>query len=201
MLIKNLVGKTITNIYSIIELEHGGLDKGECFIELDNTTVIDIPWGEGEDVYIKDLAPAAKSLFEDLSDIPLYHVNKDNKPIETIAREYQQQKRPLLGRIKRLFGQALIIKDYLPYKIEYNENKLKYIKNRKIVDFLWYEYEIEKGFIELDNGFIITEVTIANNGTGLVGLHYYEDLSFLIKQKGNHILRLKDKINPAIRNL
>ncbi len=193
MLIKNLVGKTITNIYAIIEPEHGGLDKGECFIELDNTIVIDIPWGNNEDVYIKDLVPAAKSLFEDLSDIPLYHVNKENKSIETIASDYQQQKRSLLGRMKKLFGQKVVIKDYLPYKIEYQENKLKYIQNRKIVDFLWYEDEIEKGFIELDNGFIITEITIANNGTGLVGLHYYEDHNSLVKQKGNNILRLKDK--------
>lgn len=197
MLIQNLVGKTITNIYAIIELEHGGLDKGKCFIELDNTIVIDIPWGNSEDVYSKDLVPAAKSLFEDLSDIPLYHVNRNNTSIETIASHYQQRKRSLPGRIKRLFGQKLIIKDYLPYKTEYRENKLKYIQNRKIVDFFWYEDEIEKGFIELDNGFIITEVTIANNGTGLVGLHYYEDLSFLIKQKGNHIRRLKDKTNQA----
>ncbi|MFD2918611.1 hypothetical protein ACFS6H_02745 [Terrimonas rubra] len=193
MRIEELVGKTITNIYSIINLEQGGLDKGECFIELDNTIVIDIPFGESTYVYIKGLTPAAKSLFEDLSDIPLYYVNKDNKSIETIAVGYLQQKRSLLGRIKRLLGQKLTIKDYLPYKIEYQENKLKYIQNRKIVDFLWYEDESEKGFIELDNGFIITETTIANNGTGLVGLHYYEDYSILLELKGNNILRLKDK--------
>lgn len=193
MRIEELVGKIITNIYSIINLEQGGLDKGECFIELDNTIIIDIPWGNSEEVYSKDLTPAAKSLFEDLSDIPLYYVNKDNKSIETIASHYKLQKRSLLGKIKRLFRQKLTIKDYLPYKIEYQENKLKYIQNRKIVDFLWYEDEIEKGFIELDNGFIITEITIAHNGTGLAGLHYYKDYNSLVEQKGNNILRLKDK--------
>ena len=70
---------------------------------------------------------------------------------------------------------------------------MKYIQNRLIVDFLWYADEIEKGFIELDNGYIITETTISNNGTGLVGLNFYQTLDNLTKRNGNNILKLTDK--------
>jgi hypothetical protein len=192
MRIEALIGKTITNIYSIIEYESYGLDKGECFIELDNKTIIDIPFGESEDIWIKDLDLKAKSIFNDLSDYPFYHVNKDKKSIKEIADNYQKQKHSLLGRIKSFFGQEIMIKEYLPNKVEYRENKLKYIQNRLIVDVLWYAEEIEKAFIELDNGYIITETTVANNGTGLAGLNYFQTVDDLKKRKGNDILRLTD---------
>jgi hypothetical protein len=70
---------------------------------------------------------------------------------------------------------------------------LKYIQNRLIVDVLWYEDEIEKAFIELNNGYIITETTIANNGTGVAGLNYHQTIDDLTKRNGNKILRLIDK--------
>ena len=193
MLIEELIGKTITNIYSIVEYESYGLDKGECFIELDNKIIIDIPFGESDDIWIKDLNPKAKSIFNDLSDYPFYHINKDKKSIKEIADNYQKQKLSIIGRLKSFFGQEIIIKEYQPHKVEYVENKLKYIQNRLIVDFLWYADEIEKGFIELDNGYIITETTISNNGTGLVGLNFYQTLDNLTKRNGNNILKLTDK--------
>ena len=68
-----------------------------------------------------------------------------------------------------LFGQNIAIKDYQPYKVDYRENKLKHIKDRKIIDFLWYDDESEKGFILLDNGYLITETNFAPHGTGLAG--------------------------------
>jgi hypothetical protein len=193
MQIEELLGKTITNIYSIVEYENYGLDKGECFIELDNKTIIDIPFGESEDVWIKDLALKAKSIFTDLSDYPVYHVNKDRKSVKEIADNYQKQKHSLLGRLKSFFGQEIVIKEYQPHKVEYQENKLKHIQNKIIVDILWYADEIEKAFIELDNGYIITETTIANNGTGLVGLNYYESIENLTERNKNKIIRLTDK--------
>jgi hypothetical protein len=193
MRIEELIGKTVTNIYSIIEYESYGLDKGECFIELDNKTIIDIPFGESEDIWIKDLDLKAKSIFNDLSDYPFYYVNKDKKSIKEIADNYQKQKHSLLGKLKSFFGQEVIIKEYQPHRVEYRENKLKYIQNRLIVDVLWYADEIEKAFIELDNGYIITETTVANNGTGLAGLNYYQTINDLTKRNGINILRLTDK--------
>ena len=191
MLIQELIGKTITNIYSKVEYENYGLDKGECFIELDNKIIIDIPYGESEDVWLKDLDDNAESLFKDLSDYPFYHVNKEEKSIGEIAKNYQKQKTSIWGRLKQFFGQDIEIKEYKPYKVEYIENKLKYIQNRIITDYLWYD-DLEKGLLELDNGYFITETTVANNGTGLAGLNYYESFEILRMRKGDELFRLTE---------
>lgn len=191
MLIQELIGKTITNIYSIVEYENYGLDKGECFIELDNEIIIDIPYGESDDVWLKDLDNNAESLFKDLSDYPIYHVNKEQKSIGEIAKNYQKQKTSIWGILKQFFGQGITIKEYQPYKVEYRENKLKYLQNRIIVDFLWTDY-FEKGLLELDNGYFITETTVANNGTGLAGLNYFENFEILRMRKGGELFRLSE---------
>ncbi len=194
MFIEELIGKTITNIYTIVEYQINGLDKGECFIELDNTIIIDIPFGDPTDVWVKELDKKAQSVFVNLSDIPISFVNKEQKTIQEIVDKYSAYQRTFFGRLKKLFGIKTEINEYQPYNIEYQENKLRYIQNRKIVDFLWYDDEIEKGYILLDNGYTITETTTANHGTGIVGLNYYENLEKLTATKGCGILRLADRI-------
>jgi hypothetical protein len=150
-------------------MEVGGLDTGECFIELDNEIIIDIPFGFSDDIWIKDLDEDAVRLFADLSDYPVYHVNKDNKTVGEIADNYQRQRRTIFNRLRKvLFGHDIAIKDYQPFKVDYRENKLKHIKDRKIIDFLWYDDDSEKGFILLDNGYLITETNFAPHGTGLL---------------------------------
>lgn len=191
---EELINKTITNIYSLVKMEVGGLDTGDLFLELDNEIIIDIPFGFGDDIWIKDLDKDAVSLFDDLSDYPVYHVNKDNKTIGEIAQNYQRQRRTIFNRLSKvLFGHDVPIKDYQLYKVEYRENKLKNIKDRKIIDFLWYEDNSEKGFILLDNGYLITETKIAPHGTGLAGLNLYENLNDLTNAKGNDYFKLTDK--------
>lgn len=191
---KEIIGKTITNIYVHVNMEMGGLDKGECFVELDNNTIIDIPFGFSNDIWIKELNKKAVSVFDDLSDYPTYQVNIDNKSVGEIAANYQRKKKTVFNRLlEALFGNKMNIKNYQPYKVEYVENKLKHIKYRKIVDLLWYADESEKGFILLDNGFIITETTIAPHGTGLAGLNLYESLNDLIQSKGNGYSLLSEK--------
>lgn len=188
---EEIIGTTVTNIYSLVKMEVGGLDTGECFVELDNKTIVDIPFGFSEDICIKALDKQALSLFADLSDYPVYHVNKDGKTVGEIAANYQRQKRTIFNRLRKaLFGHDIAIKDYQPYKVEYRENKLKNLKDRKIVDFLWYADAIEKGFILLDNGYIITETTIAPHGTGLAGLNLYESINDLTNAKGNDYSKL-----------
>ncbi len=191
MLIQELIGKTITNIYSKVEYENYGLDKGECFIELDNEIIIDIPYGASDDVWLKDLDNNAESLFKDLSDYPIYHVNKEQKLMGEIAKNYQKPKTSIWGRLKQFFGQDITIKAYQQYDVECRENKLKYLQNRIIVDFLWTD-NFEKGLLELDNGYIITETTVANNGTGLAGLNYYENTEILRIRKGGELFRLTE---------
>jgi len=194
MLTEEIIGKTVTNIYSLVTMEVGGLDTGECFIELDNKTIIDIPFGFSDAIWIKELDKNAVSLFADLSDYPVYHVNKDNKTVGEIADNYQRQRRTIFNRLRKvLFGHDIAIKDYQPYKVDYRENKLKHIKDRKIADFLWYADDSDKGFILFDNGYLITETTVANHGTGLAGLNLYKSLNDLTNAKGNDYSKLTDK--------
>lgn len=194
MRIEEIIGKTVTNIYSLVNMEVGGLDNGECLIELDNNIIIDIPFGFSDDVWIKDLDKDALSLFADLSDYKVYHVNKDNKTVGEIANNYPRQKRTILNRLHRiLFGHDIAIKEYQPYKVDYTENKLKHIKDRKITDFLWYDDDSKKGFILLDNGYLVTETNVAPNGTGLAGLNFFETLNDLTNAKGNDYFKLTDQ--------
>ncbi|MBK6481936.1 MAG: hypothetical protein KBF32_06215 [Chitinophagales bacterium] len=193
MLTGEIIGKTITNIYSFEKMEVGGLDKGECFIELENKIIIDIPYGFSDYIWIKELDKDAVSLFADLSDYSVNHVNKDNKTIIEIADNYQLQRRTIFNRLSKiLFGRDIAIKDYQPYKIDYIENKLKYIKDRKIVDFIWYADESEKGFILFDNGYLITDTAVAPHGTGNAGLNIYESINDLTNAKGNDYFKLTD---------
>lgn len=131
--------------------------------------------------------------FADLSDYSVNHVNKDNKTIIEIADNYQLQRRTIFNRLSKiLFGRDIAIKDYQPYKIDYIENKLKYIKDRKIVDFIWYADESEKGFILFDNGYLITDTAVAPHGTGNAGLNIYESINDLTNAKGNDYFKLTD---------
>jgi len=188
---EEIIGATVTNIYSKVNMEVGGLDTAECFVELDNNIIIDIPFGFSEHIRVKDIDKDAISLFSDLSNYPVYHVNKDNKTIGEIADNYQRQKQTIFNRLRKvLFGHDTEFKDYQPYKVDFRENKLKNIKDRKIVDFLWYADDSEKGFILLDNGYLITETIVANHGTGLAGLHLYESINDLSNAKGNDYTKL-----------
>jgi len=191
---EEIIGTTVTNIYTLVKMEVGGLDTAECFVELDNNTIIEIPFGFSEDIWIKELDKDAVSLFADLSNYPVYHVNKDKKTIGEIAENYHRQKLTIFNRLRKvLFGHDIAIKDYQPYKVDYRENKLKHIKDRKIVDFLWYEDDSEKGFILFDNGFLITEKIVSNHGTGLAGLNLYESINDLTSAKGKEYSRFSDR--------
>jgi len=84
-----------------------------------------------------------------------------------------------------------------------NENDLtgKHINNSQITDLLrgttivgllCYEDE-DRVFIELDNGNIITEITIAPQGTGRAGLWVYDSLTALEENKGKEYTRLETR--------
>lgn len=191
---EEVIGKTVTNIYSLGKTEVGGLDNGECFIELDNQFIIDIPFGFSDDILIKDLDKGAISLFADLLDYPVYHVNKDDKTVGGIADNYQRKRQTIFNSLRKvLFGHDIAIKEYQPYKVDYREKKLKHIKDRIITDFLWYADNSKKGFFLLDNGCLITETNVAPHGTGLAGLNFYENLSDLTNSQGDDYFRLTDR--------
>lgn len=191
---EEIIGKTVINIYSLVTMEVGGLDKGECFIELDNKYIIDIPFAKSGDIWLKDLNKDAVSLFADLSDYPIYQVNKDNKTVGENTENYQRQRLNIFNRLRKfLFGQDIVMKACQRYKVEYRENKLKHIKDRKIVDFIWYADDSDKGLFLLDNGFLISETTVAPHGTGLAGLNYFESLENLTERRGNEYFKLTDE--------
>jgi hypothetical protein len=186
MQINELIGKRITNIYSFVVMEDGGLDRAECFIELDSGIFIEIPYDQTQEVTIKDLDTNATSLFTGASHYPVYHVNKGNKTIGEIANEYQKEKNSFFNRVRKLlFGYDPEIKEYLPYRIDYEENKLNRIRGQEIRDFIGYNELGERGYLLLDNGYLISETNTAPNGTGLAGLNYFESLAHLVKAKGN----------------
>jgi len=49
---------------------------------------------------------------------------------------------------------------------------------------------MRKFFIEMENGYVITETTFSNNGTGLVGINLYDNLIQVTDWKGNEFRRI-----------
>ena len=198
MLLQELIDKTITNIFQILNYEAYGMDTGECFIELDNKIIIEIPYSFSEEVRIKELDERAVSIFNDLSDYPVYHVNKDGKSIKEIVEKYADKKQTFLEKAKQLLlghnpvEQQKHIAEYEPYKVEYRENKLKYIKDRVIRDLITFGDDDEKGFLELDNGYFISETNFSMNGAGRIGINLYDNLNDITKWKGNEFKRISD---------
>jgi hypothetical protein len=193
ILIEEIIGKTITDIRCKYGIEDGWLDTAECFIELDNKFFIDIPYGQSKGVFEIDVDPDAQSIFANLSDIPHYLVNKEGKSISEVIEIHKKRKENIFNRLKKLlFGYDPPVKEYKPYKVEYHENKLRHIINRTIVDYLWESEGTEKGFFELDNGYLISDQYMAPSGTGLAGLHYYDSLDSLKECKGEILNRFSE---------
>jgi hypothetical protein len=194
MQIEEIIGKTVTNIYSMVSSEVGGLDTGECFIELDNKYLIDIPFGYSDEIWLKELHKDAVSLFNDLSDYSVYNINQDNKTVGEIDKNYKQKRLNIFNRLSIFFlGQDILIKKNQPYKVDYRENPLKHIKEMKIVDFIWYTDDNDKGVFLLENGYLISETIVAPHGTGLAGLNYYESIKNLTESRGDKYLKLTDE--------
>jgi len=204
MLLRELIGKTITNIFEVLNYDAGGLDKGECFIELDNKLIIDIPYSFEileDEVSIKNLKENAVTIFKDLDKLyPIYHVNKEGKSIKEIINTHALKKPTLLEKVKQLItgqklsSQAKHIEEYEPYKVEYAENKFKYIKNRIIKDLITFGGDDEKYFFELDNDYLITETNFSPNGTGRIGINLYENLNDITIWKGNEFKRISEQL-------
>lgn len=124
MPLREIIGKTVTNVYCLFGIVNGWLDTCECYVELDNTLYLEIPFGETEDVWCTTiLPPAAKSAF--------------TKP----------PRNP--------------------------------IQNSIIVNYHWTSEDLEKGFLELDNGYFLTETTMAPSGTGAADIQYAKRLEEL----------------------
>ena len=191
---QEIIGRTITNIFVWSKMEVGGLDEAEVSIQLDNGKLIGIPWYFESERIEKELRKGSESLFSDLSDIPEYHINPDGKSIQEVLDAKKKRESSFFGRIKKAVGLGEgIPKEYRVYKTEYRENKLKHLKNQKIKDFLMFDDSDSVGFIELENGFIITETIMSPHGTGMAGFNYYESLESFEESCGTDYKRIKNK--------
>lgn len=197
---EDILGRRITNIYCKYGKEQGWLDTAECFIELDKQLVTYIPWtlSESRKLELLEVAQGAKSLFSDLSDIPVYYVNKEEKSIGEVRENHEKRKNQFFHKLlNKLLGFEPLIREYRPYKTTYLENKLKYIKDKKIVDFIWFEEEDFKGFFLLENGYLITDTTMAPHGTGMAGLNCFENIEKLMERRGTNYEKLTDHLKSA----
>lgn len=68
--------------------------------------------------------------------------------------------------------------------------------NQRIVDLISFERSgmFDCAFIELQNGYLINQVTESMHGTGLVGLHFFESIQVVEAKWGSSYERLTDKI-------
>lgn len=174
---KNIIGKRITNIFQYSKMEFGGLDEAFCYLELNNEMIIEFPYILNENIELQTIPYKTKSLFEDLSDIPTYQINPYNLSIQDIAKRKEIRQKSWLGRFLAFFGiKENIPLEYQIHQVTYRENQLKYLKNQRIVDFLFKDddSDFEKGYFLLENGYVITEMNFAPHGTGSVGLHFHK---------------------------
>ncbi len=200
MKLKELIGKTITNIYGVAEYNAEGVDTVECFVELDNRTFIEVPsYSNAQEVVEKDLINNAVCIIPQHTDEMVCDLDpEENKVVQSRA-----------GLLTILFsffrkrgkgdGANSILTEFIPLKDFILHGKPKYIKNRKIVDFLWYpDKPYHSGFLLLENGCVIGETLACLHGIGRAGLNYYRDLASLEDHKGEGYKRLTEYKEPVL---
>mgnify|MGYP007079438455 CR=1 FL=1 len=105
----------------------------------------------------------------------------------------RNQNSTLFGRLKYQLGiHNGIPKKYTSKSTEIVDNEMKKFQNLKIVDFIMFEDYDSVGFLELENGNIITETLTAPHGTGMAGLNIFENLKDFEESCGTEYKRLKN---------
>lgn len=195
---KELLGQRITDILVWSKMEVGGLDQGQVFIELNNEKTILIPWDfDSENIETKPIAKS-KSLVLKSSDKIRIGSTKFNFPEGKTWKDVREevktkQNSTLLGRLKYKLGiKNGIPKKYTSKSTEIVDNEMKKFQNLKIVDFIMFEDYDSVGFLELENGNIITETLTAPHGTGMAGLNIFENLKDFEENCGTEYKRLKN---------
>lgn len=183
---REIIGKTITDIYIRFEYEPDGLDRAACYLEIDNSFFVTIPYSDEDEILIEKPDNDTESLFQDKYLLETtYHVNKEKKSIEEIADKKREEKRAFFRQIGKhlgtMIGHETVPKEYRPHKTETVRSKVWEVKGAKIIDFIWEPSEAPyiKGLFLLSNGFLITETTTAPSGTGMAGLNYFENIGML----------------------
>ena len=119
---QEIIGRTITDILAWSKMVVGGLEEARVFIQLDNGKLIGIPVDFESKQIETELREGAESLFNDLSDVPVYSINPEGKSIQEIIQNKKQREASFFGRLKKTFGFGEgIPKEYKVYKTEYRE--------------------------------------------------------------------------------
>jgi len=179
---KDLIGKKITDIYCLVKNRQYELDFASCFIELEGGVFVSIPYDFNDELRIEAPDPGAKSIFLHPL-IKTEHVNSGKKSIGELAYNNYTGWKTLIVKMRHILA-------YRPYKTEFAENKLMNVKGRCIVDLLSSGFEDEKLILELDNGYFITETTVAPSGLGLAGINYFTCLADLLDGEEDDLIRL-----------
>ena len=188
---KELIAKTITDVYGIIVYEQYGMDTADIFVGLEDGIFIEIPGDPNMVVYEKELPDAAVVIIPAMTD-------------EAADRKYTANTQPVASSItpQKTFWHRLR-SIFLPFdqppllpaappRIGPNPPvTMRYIKNRRIADFIWYPGNTHNnGFLLLDNGCVIGHTAAAMSGTGLAGLNYFNSLETFEQKKGTGYRRL-----------
>lgn len=190
---KEIIGRTVTDILVWSKMDLGGLDEAEVYIQLDNNKIIGIPWDFESENLERQPKQDSKSLFSDLNDIAEYLINPEGKSIQEVIDSKKKRESSFLGRIKKAIGLGEgLPREYRVYKTVLRENKLKYLRDQKIVDFLMLDDPNSDGFLELENGYILKETIMAPHGTGMAGLNYYDSLKKFEERFGKNYKRIKN---------
>jgi hypothetical protein len=159
MLIEELLGKRVTNIFVLLEIGTNGLEKGECIVERNNSSMIKIPYGFSDKVSFAKFVDRSNSIFSDLSDIPSYSLKKvDNAYVPGEVTHHENKVKHLKDRV---IVAIIAVEDT----------------------------EDQKVLFELDNGYIFIETNFSPIGTGLAGLNLYTSLDELIEYRENVYIR------------
>jgi hypothetical protein len=195
---KELLGERIKDILVWSKMEVGGLDQGQVFIELNNGKTISIPWDfESENIEAKPITKSKSLVLKSSDKIRIESTEfnfPEGKTWKDVREEVKRkQNLTLLGRLKYKLGiKNGIPKKYTSKSSEIVDNEMKKFHNLKIVDFIMFEDYDSAGFLELENGTIITETLTAPHGTGMAGLNIFENLKDFEEHCGTEYKRLKN---------
>ncbi|MCL6293481.1 hypothetical protein [Jejuia spongiicola] len=195
---KELLGERIKDILVWSKMEVGGLDQGQVFIELNNGKIISIPWGfESENIETKPVTKSESLVLKSSDKIRIESTEfnfPEGKTWKDIREDVKRnQNSTLFGRLKYKLGiKNGIPKKYTSKSTKIVSNEMKKFQNIKIVDFIMFEDYDSAGFLELENGNIITETLTAPHGTGMAGLNVFENLKDFEESCGTEYKRLKN---------
>ena len=193
---KELIGLKIEDILVWSQMDVVGLDEAEVFIKLKNDKVVGIPWDFESEEIEKEVRKGSFSIVKKASSLIKFRSEKYNLPEGKTYRDImneinEKQKSSFFGRLKLFFGiKDAIPKQYVIRKTYYEENPFGKIKDLMIVDFLMFDEYDSVGFLELEDGSVISEIATAPHGTGMAGLSYFENLEEFEDRCGANYNRL-----------